>query len=489
MKKKFVSNLILVLFLNLLIKPFYILGIDAEILKITELNNPGSYGNYFSLLSLTFVLNIFLDLGVNNFNTRNIAQNTQLLTKHFSGIFSLRLLLGIGYLVVLLIVGVSLDYSNYQMKWLILLGFNQILIALILFFRSNLSALLHFKEDSIISITDRLLLIIFCGFIIWGGFFETTISIEIFIITQTIAYFLTALIAFILVYKKTNIFRLTWDLPFFLIIIKKSFPFALLIFLMSIYYYSDVVMLERIHPSGNIEAASYAYGYRFFMAFNMIGFLFASLLLPIFSKMLKANQNIKPLTWLSFKLIFCFSAIFGCVIWFFSNNILEWRYLLTEEALLHASSSFQWLGISFIAVSCTYIFGTLLTAKGEMKSLNILAVIGVSINIVLNLILIPINGAEGAAFASMITQCFTVLFQLIIFKKIFGFKFNLKHFLQLLMFSGLCIVVPFYVSELKINWMYSFLLSIVIMSLFSFITQLISIKDSFKLIQEYKSKL
>ena len=112
-----------------------------------------------------------------------------------------------------------------------------------------------------------------------------------------------------------------------------------------------------------------------------------------------------------------------------------------------------------------------------------------SINIVLNLILIPINGAEGAAFASMITQCFTVLFQLIIFKKIFGFKFNLKHFLQLLMFSGLCIVVPFYVSELKINWMYSFLLSIVIMSLFSFITQLISIKDSFKLIQEYKSKL
>ena len=38
MKKKFVSNLILVLFLNLLIKPFYILGIDAEVLKITELN-------------------------------------------------------------------------------------------------------------------------------------------------------------------------------------------------------------------------------------------------------------------------------------------------------------------------------------------------------------------------------------------------------------------------------------------------------------------
>ena len=59
MKRKFVSNLILVLVLNFIIKPFYILGIDAEILKITELNNAGTYGTYFSLLSLSFVFNNF----------------------------------------------------------------------------------------------------------------------------------------------------------------------------------------------------------------------------------------------------------------------------------------------------------------------------------------------------------------------------------------------------------------------------------------------
>ena len=34
MKKKFLSNLILVLLLNVVIKPFYIIGIDAEILKM-----------------------------------------------------------------------------------------------------------------------------------------------------------------------------------------------------------------------------------------------------------------------------------------------------------------------------------------------------------------------------------------------------------------------------------------------------------------------
>ena len=58
MQKKFISNLALVLLLNLLIKPFYILGIDAEILKQVELNSPGSYGMYFSILGLTFIGNI-----------------------------------------------------------------------------------------------------------------------------------------------------------------------------------------------------------------------------------------------------------------------------------------------------------------------------------------------------------------------------------------------------------------------------------------------
>ena len=54
MKKKFLSNLILVLLLNIVIKPFYIIGIDAEILKITEQNSPGSVRNLFFFIEPVF---------------------------------------------------------------------------------------------------------------------------------------------------------------------------------------------------------------------------------------------------------------------------------------------------------------------------------------------------------------------------------------------------------------------------------------------------
>ena len=48
MKAKFIWNLLLVVILNLLIKPFYILGIDAEVI-----NRVGAsvYGNYFALIN------------------------------------------------------------------------------------------------------------------------------------------------------------------------------------------------------------------------------------------------------------------------------------------------------------------------------------------------------------------------------------------------------------------------------------------------------
>ena len=54
MKQKFVWNLFLIVILNLLIKPFYIIGIDAEVINRVGLTE---YGNYFALINLSFLFN------------------------------------------------------------------------------------------------------------------------------------------------------------------------------------------------------------------------------------------------------------------------------------------------------------------------------------------------------------------------------------------------------------------------------------------------
>ena len=486
MKKKFLSNLILVLVLNIVIKPFYILGIDAEILKITEQNSPGSYGTYFSLLSLAFIFNIILDMGVNNFNTRNIAQNNQLLQKHFSKIFSLKLILSIFYISILFIVGLIFNFSFQEMKWLIIIGFNQILVALILFIRSNMSALLLFKKDSVLSVTDRLILIFFCGYFIWSIGDDSIITIDFFILSQTIAYLITLIAGFLLLVKHSKFPKLKWDQLFFKMIVKKSLPYALLIFLMSVYYYSDVVMVERIR--GNIEVANYAHGYRFFMAFNMLGYLFAGLLLPIFSKLIKEKKSVVPVSWLSFKLIYFFALVICVTVWTYKVEIIHWRYEINGSLLLHSSETFGWLIISFIGVSCNYIFGTLLTAKGSMKQLNILAVFGILINISLNLLLIPDKGSSGAAFASAFTQFFILAFQIALCYKIFNFKSSLLSIIQISSFSLLFILLVYTIeNNLNINWLEKIVLNIIGGGIIGLFLKVINWKQFYKLIKHDKS--
>src|ERR1019366_9241981 len=90
---------------------------------------------------------------------------------------------------------------------------------------------------------------------------------------------------------------------FAMMILKKSLPFAILMMLMACYNRLDTVMLERMLPDGAKQVGIYAHGFRLLDAANMIGFLFAGLLLPIFSRMLKYKESVEALVKLSFLLL------------------------------------------------------------------------------------------------------------------------------------------------------------------------------------------
>ena len=80
MKKKFLSNLLLLVLLNILIKPFWFFGIEVAVQ-----NRVGEemYGLYFSLFNFAFILNILLDIGITNYNNRAVAREHDLLEREF----------------------------------------------------------------------------------------------------------------------------------------------------------------------------------------------------------------------------------------------------------------------------------------------------------------------------------------------------------------------------------------------------------------------
>ena len=109
MQRTFLTNLALVLVLNLLVKPFYILGIDAGVQKAVGAE---VYGGYAALLSLSFLLNIVLDLGLTNYNTRHIAQHTPLMAKYLGGMAAMRGGLMLAYALLTVGSGIALGFSG-----------------------------------------------------------------------------------------------------------------------------------------------------------------------------------------------------------------------------------------------------------------------------------------------------------------------------------------------------------------------------------------
>lgn len=479
MKRKFITNLALLIFLNLLVKPFWIFGIDRTVQNIVGAEQ---YGFYFALFNFSLILNILLDLGITNFNNRNISQNQQLLGKHFSNIIALRLLLGLGYLIISMMAAWLWNYQWDELKLLLFLVFNQFLLSLILYLRSNLAGLHMFKTDSIISVLDRFLMIVICGVLLWGNITDTPFKIKWFVFAQTAAYAITAAICFILVLAHTGKIRFKFDRQFSLAILKKSYPYAVLILLMALYNRIDAFLLERILPKGigSLQAGIYAQAFRILDAASMFALLFANLLLPMFARMLKQKEPLGPLVQLSFLLILVPAIVVAITCVFYRHQIME---LLYHQHVEDSASIFAILMIGFIAISTTYIFGTLLTANGSLKALNIMAFFGMAINIGLNLIIIPKYLALGAAVSSLVTQSFTALAQVIIAFIIFDFTFKYKMFFSIVAFIIGVIVFGVITSDLPYNWMICMAIMVVLSFIMAFSIGLIKIRNIYKIIR------
>lgn len=318
-----------------------------------------------------------------------------------------------------LVLGLVLEYSMDQMLMLGFLCFNQFLLSFLLFLRSNIAGLQLFRIDSMISVLDRLLMIGSCGMILWVFNRTEPFRIEWFVYLQTVSYLITALIALAVVLKKGGNFIYRWNPALFRLILKKSLPFALLILLMSIYGRVDSVLLERLLPDGKEQTGIYAQAFRLLDASNMMAYLFAVLLLPMFSRMLKLGQDIRPLATLSSKLIIIPAATLALICWQYSTQLMELMY---HQHTSVSGSVLSILMFSLIPMAGSYIFGTLLTANGSLKQLNFIALIGVVLSFTINLIMIPIAGSIGAAQACLATQLITFLLQFALAIRSFNFN-------------------------------------------------------------------
>jgi O-antigen/teichoic acid export membrane protein len=458
MKKEFLFNIILLVLINLLIKPLFIFGIDLGVQ-----NRLGEgYGLYFALLNLAYLTQIVNDFGIQSFNNRHISQHPYLLPKYFPNLLALKLLLGAAYiLITLLIAWLALGYKLQVLPLLAVLLFNQVVVQMILFLRSSISGLGRYRLDSLLSALDKLLMLVTCGAVLWGN--VTSLTLMSFALAQTLALLLTLLIVWILLRSLSPVpVRPSWasnwraGRPAVLMLFRQSVPYALVVLLMFAYTRMDAVLLERM--AGEAHAEVYAGAFRLLEACNMFGYLFASLLLPMFARMIQQKEPVRPLVSLGFRLIWVGSVALSTAIFFFRSELLT--LMMPGRVTPERSDVLGVLIWAFVPVSITYIFSTLLTARERMMEMNRFFLIGIAIDLGLNLLLIPGHYALGAAIAAIVTQIFIASSMVWLSVKTFGFSGGKRTMARAFLFLCWMLLFSWLIRcYLPLPWGYQFVLS------------------------------
>jgi O-antigen/teichoic acid export membrane protein len=161
---------------------------------------------------------------------------------------------------------------------------------------------------------------------------------------------------------------------------------------MTAYNKLDGVMLGWLLDDNKYQAGIYAAAYRFYEAANMSGYLFASLLLPMYASNIDQKPILTELIGKGTKLTCIISFMLLGIIFFYGERILQFLYSAYHPDLY---TTLQVIMLAYCLVAVSYIFGTYIAATAKVKNLNIVFAAGLIVNILLCLILIPEYGASG----------------------------------------------------------------------------------------------
>jgi O-antigen/teichoic acid export membrane protein len=474
LKREFLINISFLILINLLIKPFYILFIET---RVQDTLGPNTYGLYFGIFNIAFILQIIADLGIQNFNSRTIARDHQLLDEYLPGILSTKLVLSGIYLLTGVLVAGIFGYLADSALVFVMVSVNLVLVSMIMYLRTNIAATGHYRMDSFVSVLDKLFLIGILSLLMFSPGLKQEFNLFSFIYAQTFAFSLVLIIVLVINSRLVRSFSLKFKPTFSRSIIKKSLPFSLVIILMSLYMRMDGFMLEQLLDDNAYQAGIYAAAFRVYEAVNMLGYLFAALLLPMFASLLNNKKELVNLINSSHNLILSIAITVVVSSWLFRNEIMLWLYPVNAD--LYYGEVLGLLLLSFFAISLSYIYGTYLTAANLLKTLNRLLGAGVLINFILNMILIPDQGAKGAAIATIGTQFFVLAGQYILTLKHLEIKPDNTLLIKRLIYSAVIITtgwlfIQFIYFE---TWLISFFILAVMLILIAFIFKMVNIRD------------
>jgi len=365
-----------------------------------RLLGPADAGSYYYAGVIIAWFDIWTNFGLNTYLTREVARDRTHANRYLLNTTILRVVLGaVSFPVLGLFIFVFMRWGN--------LG-NDTAIAIILLaiglapssVSTGLTALFYSYEKAeypaAITTFTTLLKVGFGAIALLLGYSFIGLS-AVTIIVNTITMLVLAFLVVRLFFRPH--FEFDWRMQ--LGMIRESWPLMLNHLLATLFFKVDVTLLEPLR--GSIEVGWYSTGYKFIDAFNVIPSFFTFALFPIMSRQAHDDRPalVRSYT-LAIKLLVSVAVPLAVVTTFLAPAMI---YILGGQQYLPygaiALAIMVWsMPVGWINSVTNYV----LIALGQQRALTRAFVIGLTFNVVANLIFIPLYGYPAAAVITVLSE-------------------------------------------------------------------------------------
>lgn len=341
------------------------------------------------------------------------------------------------------------------------------------FCQTVFSAYERSKYSVFMSITSGILKLLGIILIIVTGYINVVSFITVIAVTSTVSLVVGLFHIFMLFDRpKLRNTRYLWDRYY-----KSSLPFVAISFATTIEFQADTLLLSRLLDT-NIEIKIGLYNAITLILYTLLMGTqgLRSALLPGISRAFIQDQLILGALFQQiFKMLLIFTLPIALTISWFSSNVV---HIVYGSKFPQATEGIQIIIWSFVFLTSVLPATTILIILDKRRLLLIIQIFSTLINIVLNIILIPRIGVQGAVWSRLFSSFIGWLFSIISICKVIDLNINYRVIVKILLtLVAMGIFIELMYTYLHIYWILTALCSIILYAFFIVKTRCINQND------------
>lgn len=371
---------------------------------------PESNGALSFAKSIVQYFFIIVMLGFDQAGIRDVARNRALLPKYVGSILMLRIVFAtLGYIGIIITTQIIDSYSpipDVTKRMIYIYG-------ALLFGQATLLNWVYMAVEKMHIIAIRSLVTGVLNLVGIILFVKSESDVEMAIIIITLSFLINSVWMFVH-YKSTfGKIDFSFDRTFIISLLRQSFSIGLIFLIATMYNNIDITMLGIIR--GDRETGIFAAAHQLLAFLLLPTIILQSAFFPKISRATNFEERDKVVSIFS-RINFLLGSFIGLNLFLFSDFIV----VLLGQKYAESSGALKILSITiFLQYVVVNYFQPLIAWKHENKVINA-TLIGLTLNLIVNMLLIPVYGLYGAAIATIFSELSVLTMMLFLFKKTHG---------------------------------------------------------------------